>query len=58
MPFMEADRLGKLSARTTRFTYAPVIKYFRDRNMRTRFEVEPEWRRPTDQLETGYRGRW
>jgi hydrogenase small subunit len=58
MPFMEADRLGKLSARTSRFTYAPVIKYFRDRNMRTRYEVEPEWRRPTDQLETGYQGRW
>jgi hydrogenase small subunit len=58
MPFMEADRLGKLSAHASRFTYGPVIKYFRDRNMRTRYEVEPEWRRPTERLETGYQGRW
>jgi hypothetical protein len=26
--------------------------------MRTRYEVEPEWRRPTDRLETGYQRRW
>ena len=58
MPFMEADRLGKLSARASRFTYGPVIKYFRGRNMRTRYEVEPDWRRPTDRLESGYEPRW
>jgi hydrogenase small subunit len=58
MPFLEADRLGKMSARASRFTYGPAIKYFRDRNMRTRYEVEPEWRRPTDELLTGYERRW
>jgi hypothetical protein len=35
-----------------------VIKYFRDRNMRTRYEVEPEWRHPADELVTGYERRW
>jgi hydrogenase small subunit len=56
MPFLEPDRLGTLAA--TRFAYGPVLKYFRQRTMRTRYDVEPEWRRPTDRLETGYQRRW
>jgi hypothetical protein len=36
MPFIAADRLRKLAARASRFTYGPVIKYFRDRNYRSR----------------------
>ncbi|HEY1274150.1 MAG TPA: hypothetical protein VGF25_04545 [Thermoleophilaceae bacterium] len=58
MPFMEADRLGRLAAHATRFTYGPAVKYLRERSMRVRYEVEPEWRRPAERLETGYRGRW
>jgi hydrogenase small subunit len=58
MPFMEADRFGKLAAHAPRFTYGPAIKYFRERRMRTTYEVEPEWRRPSERLETGYVGRW
>jgi hydrogenase small subunit len=58
MPFMEADRLGTLAARGARFTYAPVLRYFRERTMRRRYEVEPEWRAPTAELETGYQRRW
>jgi hydrogenase small subunit len=58
MPFMEADRLGGLAVRSARFTYAPVLRYFRERSMRRRYEVEPEWRTPGAELETGYRRRW
>jgi hypothetical protein len=58
MPFMEADRLGSLAARGARFTYGPVLKYFRDRAMKHRYEVEPAWRRPTAELTTGYERRW
>jgi hydrogenase small subunit len=58
MPFMEADRLGTMAARGARFTYAPVLRYFRERTMRRRYEVEPAWRAPTAELETGYQRRW
>jgi hydrogenase small subunit len=58
MPFLEPDRLGTIAAGTTRFSYGPVLKYFRERSMRTKYEVEPRWRRPTDRLETGYERRW
>ena len=36
------------TARGARFTYGPVLRYFRDRRMRTTYEREPEWRRPGD----------
>jgi hydrogenase small subunit len=58
MPFMEPDRLGLLSARGARFTYGPVLRYFRDRSMRRTYEREPAWRSPTPELETGYERRW
>jgi hydrogenase small subunit len=47
MPFMEADRMGALAARGARFTPAPVVRYLRKRVMERKYEVEPEWRRPT-----------
>jgi hydrogenase small subunit len=58
MPFMESDRLGALTAHGARFTYAPLLRYFRERRMRTTYEVEPEWRRPAAELQTGYARRW
>jgi hydrogenase small subunit len=58
MPFMEPDRLGVLASRGARFTYGPVLRYFRDRSMRRIYEVEPEWRAPTPELVTGYERRW
>jgi len=58
VPFMDPDRLGTLAARSARFTYGPVLRYFRDRAMRRRYELEPEWRRPASTLQTGYESRW
>ncbi len=55
MPFMEADRLGLLAARSARFTYGPVLRYFRKRSMERTYDVEPEWRRPTEKLAAGAR---
>jgi hydrogenase small subunit len=58
MPFMEPSSLGMLAARGARFTYGPVLNRLRQRAIRRRFDVEPEWRRPGDQLRSGYRPRW
>jgi hydrogenase small subunit len=58
MPFMEPDRFGMLAARGARFTYGPVLKYLRRHKMYRCYEVEPEWRRPAAELQTGYESRW
>jgi hydrogenase small subunit len=58
MPFMEPSGLGLLHAQTARFTYGPAIRRFRRRLMRTKYDLEPAWRRPTPALETGYQPRW
>ncbi len=47
-----------MAANFTRFTYGPVLKYFRNRNIKTKFDKEPEWRKPGRQLTTGYQKRW
>jgi hydrogenase small subunit len=58
MPFADPDRLGMAAARGARFTYGPLLRYFRDRRMRTTFEREPAWRRPATELLTGHERRW
>jgi hydrogenase small subunit len=58
MPFLEPSRLAVLAARGSRFTYGPVLRYLRDRSMQRKYEVEPEWRRPAVELQTGYQSRW
>ena len=58
MPFADPDRLGMAAARAARFTYGPVLRYFRDRRMRTTYEREPAWRRPATELLTGHERRW
>ena len=58
LPFMDADRLGPAAARATRFTYGPVLRYFRQRNIVRKYDVEPEWRKPSPELTSGYAKRW
>lgn len=47
MPFMRADRWGNTAANLQRFTYGPVFRYFRSRNLAKHFDREPRWRKPT-----------
>jgi hydrogenase small subunit len=58
MPFVEPARLGVLAARGARFTYGPVLRHLRERKMQRTYEVEPAWRRPSAELQTGYESRW
>ncbi len=58
MPMMEPDRWGNTSANVQRFTYGPIFRYFRQRNLAKHFEREPEWRQPDAQLTSGYEQRW
>jgi hydrogenase small subunit len=57
-PFVEPSRLGMLAVSGARFTYGPVLRYVRERQMRRTYELEPAWRQPTAELQTGYERRW
>jgi hydrogenase small subunit len=55
MPFVESGTAARWYARTARYAHGPVVRYMRERRMRRVFDVEPEWRRPSSELVTGYR---
>jgi hydrogenase small subunit len=58
MPFMAPDRWGNAAANFQRFTYGPIFRYFRKRNLDRRYEHEPEWRHPGPELTSGYERQW
>ena len=55
MPFMEAEALARLYAKTARIVHGPLVRYLRERRIRRTFDVEPEWRRRGAELTSGYR---
>jgi hydrogenase small subunit len=57
-PFMDATPAGRTQARVRQFTYGPVLGALRRRAVRRKFDVEPEWRRPGEELASGYERRW
>jgi hydrogenase small subunit len=58
MPFMDEDQWGAAAANFTKFTYGPILRYFRYRHIKNTFDKEPEWRTRGRQLTTGYEKRW
>jgi hydrogenase small subunit len=58
MPFMDPDRWGNTAANFQRFTYGPVFRYFRGRNLERHFDREPDWRSSEAELTSGYEKRW
>ena len=38
-------------------SHGPMFRYFRNRNIKNKYDVEPEWRKPGKQLLTGYASR-
>jgi hydrogenase small subunit len=57
MPFMDPDRWGAAASSFERFVMGPVVRYFRHRNVKNKYDVEPEWRKPSQRLLTGYQPR-
>jgi hydrogenase small subunit len=58
MPFAGAAGMVTLYTNAARFSYGPVLRYFRERSIRRRYDVEPPWRRRAPELTTGYHRRW
>jgi hydrogenase small subunit len=46
MPFMDPDPWGNAAANFQRFTYGPLFRHFRRRNLILKFDQEPTWRAP------------
>ncbi len=57
MPFMEEDRWGAAASNFEKLAYGPVIRYFRHRNIRNKYDKEPGWRVKGKSLGTGYQPR-
>jgi hydrogenase small subunit len=58
MPFMDPDPWGNAGANFQKFTYGPVFRLMRKRNLENKFDKEPEWRHNKPVLTTGYQKRW
>ena len=54
MPFMDEDFAGGMAANLEKFTFGPILRYFRHRNIAKKYDVEPEWRKPGNTLTSGY----
>jgi hydrogenase small subunit len=58
IPFMEPNPAGQAKARTAQFTYGPILARLRRRAVTRGFDLEPSWRQPGAELQTGYERRW
>jgi hydrogenase small subunit len=58
MPFMDPDPWGNAASNFMKFAYGPLVRAMRKRNVRKKYDVEPEWRKKGPALTTGYAKRW
>jgi hydrogenase small subunit len=58
MPFMDEDPMGRISSTIAKFTYGAALRFGRNRNIKRKYDKEPEWRHNRNELTTGYQKRW
>jgi hydrogenase small subunit len=58
MPFMEEDPYARASSGVARFSYGPLLRGLRHRNINKKYDKEPDWRTPGRTLKSGYAARW
>ena len=58
MPFMDEDRYGGAAAAIMAFSYGPIVRTMRRRNIAKKYDVEPAWRHKGKTLTTGYTKTW
>jgi hydrogenase small subunit len=58
MPFMDEDKYGAAAANVLKYSYGPIVRHFRHRNIARKYDVEPTWRRKGKTLTSGYQKRW
>ncbi len=57
MPFMDEDINGRAAANIMKFTYGAIVRTMRRRNVKNKYDREPEWRRRGKTLTSGYESR-
>ena len=50
MPLLDMGPKGKAIAAASRFAYGPLLKQLRTQSIKRRYDHEPEWRRPGEEL--------
>jgi hydrogenase small subunit len=55
---MDEDPKAKLSSNGAKFTYGPLLRYFRNQSINRIGDKEPEWRHPRNEITTGYTPHW
>jgi hydrogenase small subunit len=58
MPFVAPSPASRLYAGVGRYGHGAVLRFLREYRIRSSFDVEPAWRRPSESLQTGYRRSW
>jgi hydrogenase small subunit len=58
MPFMDEDSYGAVAATIMKYSYGPIVRTMRRRNVTKKYDVEPEWRRKGNTLTSGYAKSW
>jgi hydrogenase small subunit len=58
LPLMDTGIKGKAITAASRFAYGPLLKRLREQSIRRRYDVEPAWRRPGEELASGYEPTW
>jgi hydrogenase small subunit len=56
-PFMDRADMVKVSSNFARFSYGPILHFFRNQAMRKNSD-EPNWRQQSPSLTSGYAPRW
>lgn len=57
MPFMQMSNQVRASTTMAKFAYGPILRMLRKQSLR-HGSIEPGWRRPSDELLSGYEPRW
>jgi hydrogenase small subunit len=55
---MDEDPMGNVSSNIARFTYGPLLRWGRHKNIKRKYDQEPVWRHNRAELTTGYQKRW
>ena len=59
MPFMDEDKCGQRREQLRRGSpTGPLLRWVRKRNLKRKYDKEPEWRHNKPELTTGYAKRW
>jgi hydrogenase small subunit len=58
MPFMDEDLWGGMAGTVEKYSLGPIFRWGRYRNIKQKYDKEPEWRHKGQTLDTGYQPKY